>query len=189
MHSVLIVVNNQNQSNKFKKILTSRGYQVIAAVNDAYSALRILQNRKGTLSLIGTDLQGLNGLQLAQMIADGDLGPVVLVSKYAVDAGANLPKSLFGMLVQPITEYQLINTVSLALAQYKHQKELEKEVEELKETIESRKLIERAKGIIMKKYRLSEDEAYRKLRSTSMEKRIPMKKLAETIVTMHDYQL
>ena len=128
-------------------------------------------------------------MQLAQIVADGNLGPVILVSNYAIDADSNLPRCLFGVLVQPITEYQLTNTVSLALAQYKHQKELEKEVAKLKDTIESRKIIERAKGIIMKRYSLSEDAAYGWLRKKSMEKRMPMKKLAETIVTMNTCDL
>jgi len=68
---------------------------------------------------------------------------VVLVSKHAIDTKTNVPKCLFGVLVQPITQYQLLNTVSLAITQYNHQKQLEKEVAHLKETIESRKIIER----------------------------------------------
>jgi len=186
MQNVLIAIKNSQQSNKFKKILTSRGYQVIATVDDAYTALRILQNRKGAISLVSNELQGLNGLQLAQIIADEDLGPVILVSRHAIDAGANLPKSLFGVLVKPITEYQLLNTLNLALVQYKNQKKLESEVAELKDTIESRKLIEKAKGILMRKHGISEELAYNKLRKNSMEKRIPMKKLAEAIILLED---
>jgi len=186
MQNVLIAVNNQQQSNKFKKILTSRGYQVIGTVDDAYTVLRILQNRKETLSLVSNELKGLNGLQLAQIIADEDLGPVVLLSQYAVDVGTTLPKSVFGMLVKPITEYQLLNTLSLALTQYKNQKKLENEVAELKDTIESRKIIEKAKGILMQKHGISEEAAYSKLRKNSMEKRIPMKNLAEAIILMED---
>jgi response regulator NasT len=188
MHSVLIAVNNPHQS-KFKRILTSSGYQVIATVNDAYSALRFLQNRKGALSLIDTDLHGINGLQLAKIIADENLGPVVLVSKHAIDTETNIPKCIFGVLVQPITQYQLLNTVSLAITQYNHQKQLEKEVAKLKGTIESRKIIERAKGILMRKQGLSEDEAYQKLRKISMERRIAMKELAEAIINEENFLL
>ncbi|MDK2822261.1 MAG: two-component system, response regulator PdtaR [Clostridia bacterium] len=183
---ILIAVKNQQQSNKLKKILTSHGYQIIASLDDAYSVLRTLQSKEVAISLIDNELQGMNGLQLAQIIADENLGPVVLLSQHHVDTGSNPPKSLFGVLLKPITEYQLINTLNLALIQYKTQKKLEKEVADLKDTLESRKIIEKAKGILMKKYGLAEDAAYNKLRKSSMEKRIPMKKVAEAIILMDE---
>jgi len=185
--NILIAVKNQQQNNKFKKILASQGYQVMAAVDDAYSALRILQSKEINISLIDNDLQGLNGVQLAQIIANENLGPVVLLSQHQIEPVASLPKSVFGVLLKPVTEYQLINTLSLALNQYKNQKELEKEVALLKDTLESRKIIEKAKGILMTKQGITEDAAYNKLRKSSMEKRIPMRKVAEAIVLMEDF--
>jgi len=184
--NILIAVKNQQQNNKLKKILTSHGFQVMAVVDDAYSVLRMLQSKEINVSLIDNDLQGLNGVQLAQIIANENLGPVVLISQHQIDTGASLPKSVFGVLLKPITEYQLINTLSLSLNQYKNQKELEKEVALLKDTLESRKLIEKAKGILMTKQGITEDAAYNKLRKSSMEKRIPMRKVAEAIVLMED---
>ncbi|MFZ7102195.1 MAG: ANTAR domain-containing response regulator [Peptococcaceae bacterium] len=185
--SILIAVKNKQQSSQLKKILSSHGYQTISEVDDAYSALRSLQSKKVDISLIDYELQGLNGLQLAQIIADENLGPVVLLSQHHVDTGNNPPPSLFGVLLKPITEYQLVNTINLALIQYRNQRKLEKEVAELKDTLESRKIIEKAKGILMRKHGLSEDVAYNKLRTSSMEKRIPMKKVAEAIILMDEF--
>ncbi|MFZ5944501.1 MAG: ANTAR domain-containing response regulator [Bacillota bacterium] len=185
--TILIAAKDKAQSNKLKKILTSHGFQVLAEVEDAFSALRTLQSKEIAISLIDYDLQGMNGLQLAQIIADESLGPIVLLSQHHIDTGKNTPKSLFGVLLKPVIDFQLINTLNLALIQYKNQKKLEKEVEDLRDTLESRKIIEKAKGILMRKHGLPEEEAYNKLRKSSMEKRIPMKKVAEAIILMDEF--
>jgi len=185
--NILIAVKNTQISNKIKTVLTSQGYHIAAVVDDAYSALRALRSQDIALSILDYDLAGLNGLQLAQIIADENLGPVVLLSQRHIDTGNNPPASLFGILVKPITDYQLINTLNLGIIQYNKQKNLEKQLTDLKETLESRKIIEKAKGILMQKQNLTEDLAYKKLRKTSMEKRMSMKKVAEAIILMEEF--
>jgi len=185
--SVLIAVKNNQQSTKLKKILISHGYQIASIVDDAYSALRILRSQQITISILDYDLSGLNGLQLAQIIADEKLGPVILLSQSFINTGSKPPASLFGILLKPVTEYQLINTLNLAMVQYENKISLENELAEVKDALESRKIIEKAKGILMKKHGFSEEMAYNKLRKSSMEKRIPMKKIAEAIILMDEF--
>ena len=182
--SILIGVKSVQTGNKLKKILTSQGYQIGAVVEDAYSALRILRAQKISLSLLDNDLSGLSGIQLAKIIADERLGPVIVLSQHPIDTGNNPPASLFGVLTKPITEYQLVNTIKLAIIQYENKMGLEKEVASLKDALETRKIIEKAKGILMQKYNLSEDAAYERIRSTSMTKRTKLKNVAEAIILM-----
>jgi len=179
---ILLVTNNTQKVNQLKKKLTSHGYQVVAVANDAYSGLRILRSQKVALSIIDYELPGLNGLQLARIMDNEKLGPLILISNYQIDFRGNLPLSIFGVLINPITEYQLINTIKLAISQYNIQKKLEKELDDLREQLEARKKIEKAKGIIMQKYKVTEDAAYKIIRQISMEKRKPMKKIAEAII-------
>ena len=183
-NNILIAVRTTQTGNKIKKILSSHGYHVSSIVEDAFAALRALRTQQIALSIIDNDLSGLNGIQLAKVIADEKLGPVVILSNYPVDTGDNPPASLFGILIKPITQYQLINTIKLAFLQYESKIGLEREVESLKEALETRKIVEKAKGILMKKYNLSEGEAYERMRKTSMEKRTQLKKVAEAIILM-----
>lgn len=181
--NILIAVKTAQTGNQIKKILASQGY-IGSVVEDAFAALRTLRTQQIALSIIDNDLSGMNGIQLTRVIADEKLGPVVILSNYQVDTGENPPNSLFGVLVKPITQYQLLNTIKLAFLQYESKVSLEKEVESLKDALETRKVVERAKGILMKKHNISEEEAYERIRKTSMEKRTKLKNIAESIVLM-----
>lgn len=180
--NILIAVRTSQTGNKIKKILASHGYYIGHVVEDAFSALRALRTKQIDLSVIDNDLSGLNGIQLARIIADEKLGPVVILSNYPVDTGDSPPDSLFGVLIKPITEYQLLNTIKLAFLQYKSKVGLEREVETLKDALETRKIVEKAKGILMKKNNLTEEEAYERMRKTAMEKRTKLRNIAEAIV-------
>ncbi|SMB86812.1 response regulator receiver and ANTAR domain protein [Desulfonispora thiosulfatigenes DSM 11270] len=181
MRKILLAVNNTKQDQKIKNILTSHGYKVNSIVNDAYLVLRTLRSKEISLSIIDTDLSGMSGLQLAKIISEEKLGPVILIVQGELSFGDEIP-SIFGVITKPIQEYTLINTLKLALNNFENQRHLEEEVNSLKDTLESRKLIEKAKGILMKKG-FSEEQAYDKLRKLSMEKRVSMKKIAKAIIT------
>ena len=87
-----------------------------------------------------------------------------------------------GYILKPIDESIFLERLKLIYKNYKLYDNLKKEVEETKKKLEERKVIERAKGIVMAKYTLSEEEAYKKMRDLSMQKRISMFKLAEIII-------
>ena len=87
-----------------------------------------------------------------------------------------------GYILKPIDESIFLERLKLIYKNFKLYDDLKKEVEETKKKLEERKVIERAKGIVMAKYTLSEEEAYKKMRDLSMQKRISMSKLAEIII-------
>ena len=87
-----------------------------------------------------------------------------------------------GYVLKPIDEPVFIERLNMIYKNYKLYNDLKKEVEETKKKLEERKIIERAKGIIMAKYSLKEEEAYKKLRDLSMQKRISMSKLADIVI-------
>lgn len=185
--NILIALKTTQRGNKIKMILTSHGYQVGQIVEDAYSALRALRTKRFDLSIIDNELRGLNALQLAKIIDDESLGPVIILAKSPIDTGESPPASLFGVLIKPLTEYQLLNTLKLAFLQYERKLNLEKEIESLRDALATRKVLERAKGLLMDKYNLSEDEAYRRLRNEAMEKRLKLKEIAEAIVLQAEH--
>lgn len=179
--NILLAMDNSEQSRKIKSILTSQGFNVASIVKDAYAALRSLRTQNVDLSIIDNDLTGMNGLQLAKIIADENLGSVILLIQGNFFVASDV-SSIYGVLTKPVHEYQLVNTLKLALSHYESKKNLEDEVNSLKDTLEARKVIEKAKGLLMKKG-FTEDLAYKKLRQISMEKRVPLKKVAQTIVS------
>lgn len=183
--NILLAGFDNIQKLQIKNILSSRGLQLIDEVEDGYSALRILRSAEVDLTISDANLAGLNGEQLARIMAEDQLGPVIIASSSEVITFEPIA-SIYGYLQKPFNPTQLLNTVELALAQSKRQKELTQEVEKLKDQLKTRKVVDKAKGILMKNYGLSEDQAYKKLQKSAMEKRLTIKKVAEVIITASD---
>jgi len=130
-------------------------------------------------------MPGMGGIAAAKTIIEEGIAPVLLLTAYsqtdiveqANDAG------VLAYLVKPIREEQLFPAIDVAYERFKEMQGLNKELENLKSSLETRKLLDRAKGIIMDTYKLNEKDAYRKMQKYCMNKRITMKQLAESILS------
>jgi len=126
----------------------------------------------------------LDGLSAAERIAAERIAPVVILTAFsqrdlverARDAGA------MAYLVKPFTKSDLVPAIEMAVSRYAEITALEAEVTGLTERLETRKIVERAKGLLQKKYGLSEPEAFRWIQKNSMDRRLTMRKVAETVV-------
>ena len=126
----------------------------------------------------------MDGISAAEVLTAERLAPVVLLTAHpradlierASQAGVG------GYIVKPFKEEDLAPAIEIALARYQELRSLETEVAELKDHVETRRLVERAKGILMDMQQLSEDEAYQRIRRTSMNKGRPMREIAEAII-------
>jgi response regulator NasT len=129
-------------------------------------------------------MPGLDGIDAARILTQEKIAPVVLLSAYsqsdlierAKDAG------VVGYLVKPFRETDLPPAIELAKARFGEFRALEEEVDNLAEALETRKKVERAKGILMDQHGLTESEAFRKIQKMSMNTRRPMKEVAEAII-------
>jgi len=129
----------------------------------------------------------MDGIDAANILNSEKIAPVVLLTAYSDMDLINRAKEagVFAYLVKPFRESDLRPAIEVAISRYKEFLALEEEVSELEDKLETRKLIERAKGILMDQYGLKEQEAFRRIQVQSMNTRKSMKEIAEAIIIAH----
>ncbi|MBO8168885.1 MAG: ANTAR domain-containing protein [Thermoanaerobacteraceae bacterium] len=187
---VFVAVKDKTVLDKVKQILVRDGHQVVGEAEDGNTAIRLIRSTAPDLVIADADLPGLNGLEVAKIAYEDNVAPsVVLLSHWQREyIEREADPWLLAWLIKPVTETNLIASIGIALRNYERIQELEKEVAQLKEKIETRKLIERAKGILMETKQISESKAYNLIRKQSMNKCIPMRQVAEAIILAHDLE-
>lgn len=170
---------------KLKEILQHFGYLVVGEVGDGRSALKVIFQNEPDLVIMDSRLPGTNGLEVAGIIEEHRVAPVILLSApHEIEVLDEIRASwIFAYLVKPICEDILIPSIEVVIANYRKLLKLEQENKKLKQTLETRRLIEKAKGIIMKENRLSEEDAYRYLQKLSMNRCVPMVKIAKEVIS------
>lgn len=167
-----------------REALTELGYLVVGEVGDGQSAVNMARELEPDVVVMDIKMPGLDGIDAARILTQEKIAPVVLLTAYsqsdlierATEAG------VVGYLVKPFRETDLPPAIELAKARFGEFRALEQEVDNLAEALETRKKVERAKGILMDKQNLSESEAFRRIQKMSMNTRRPMKEVAEAII-------
>lgn len=170
-----------------REMLTNLGYLVVGEGGDGQSAVNLARELRPDIVIMDIKMPDMNGIEAAQLLTSEKIAPVLLLSAYsqqdlvqqATDAG------VAGYLVKPFQESDLTPAIEVALARYSEFRALERENDNLAETLETRKLVDRAKGILMESQSLSETEAFRRIQKMSMNNRKPMKAVAEAIILAH----
>ncbi|HET7035385.1 MAG TPA: response regulator [Thermomicrobiaceae bacterium] len=167
-----------------REMLTHLGYEVVGEAADGRTALELAAKLRPDLVILDIKMPHLDGIEAARELAVDHIAPVILLTAYseqhlvdrAKDAGVS------GYLVKPFRESELLPVIELALSQFEQMRRLESEVDELKGALETRKLVERAKGILMEVHGLKEAEAFSRMRRASMDHRKSMREIAEAIL-------
>ena len=176
---VFIAHRNKKFIKRIRHVLTEAGYNVVGTAVDAGSALRKIRTLKPDLAVIDMDLPTMGGLQLAGIIDESRLSDVILIAGNAsIDQDISFP-----FISKPITKSTLLQSVNLVFINRQRIKKLEREIDKLKDILENRKYIERAKGILMRDLGLTEQEAFRRIQKESMDRGLPMKDVARAIIT------
>lgn len=167
-----------------KEMLADAGHEIIAEASNGQEAVNLAEELHPDLVIMDVKMPVMDGLQAASMIAEKDIAPVILLTAYSQqDIVAKATEAgVIAYLVKPIREEQLFPAMEVAVNRFNEWKKLSQELDELKESLETRKLVDRAKGILMAAHGFTEQEAYRKMQQFSMAKRITLKKLAESII-------
>lgn len=167
--------------------LGTAGYHVVGEVADGVAALNVIRRCQVELAILSAHLPGINGLEIAAIVREDKMSAVILTCSRLWQNVLDKAKDIrvFGLLVKPFDETVLIPAATLALNSYQEVTSLEREVQELRTTLETRKVIEKAKGLLMESLGLSESEAFRRIQKLSMDKRLPMREVAEAIVLCH----
>jgi response regulator NasT len=166
------------------EMLREEGYDVVGEASDGQQAIELAEKHRPDLVILDVKMPVLDGITAAERIADARIAPVVILTAFsqrelverARDAGA------MAYLVKPFTKADLLPAIEIAVSRYAEVAALEGEVEDLTERLETRKLVERAKGMLQTEHGLTEPEAFRWVQKTSMDKRLSMRAVAEAVL-------
>ncbi len=173
-----------------KQMLETLGYEVIAQAEDGQKAVDLAREQRPDVCVLDVKMPVMDGIDAATVLSDEGIAPAILLTAYndqelvarAKDAG------VFGYLVKPFKPGDLAPAIEVAKSRYEQNQALTKEVSSLTERLEARKVVEKAKGIMMQDYGLSESEAYRRIQVQSMNTRKSMREVAEAIIMAKDIQ-
>lgn len=167
------------------EILKENGYDVVGEAADGIEAVEVCKKLQPDIVLLDIKIPYISGLKVANILKEeGFKGCVIILTAYNIAEYIQEASNtiVMGYILKPIDEAIFLERLNLIYKNYKLYDDLRIEVEDTKKKLEERKVIERAKGIVMSKYTLSEEEAYKKMRDLSMQKRISMFKLSEIII-------
>lgn len=167
-----------------KEMLVRLGHQVIAEAGDGETAVEMVRTLKPDLAILDVKMPGMDGIDAARIISCERLSPVVLLTAYsqqdlverAMDAG------VFGYVVKPFSEGTLVPAIGVAVARFQEFGEIAKQAASLQAALDTRKVVDRAKGILMDRHGLTEADAFRRIQQQSMHTRKSMKEIAEAIL-------
>jgi len=182
---VIIVDDEPITRMDLKEILESKGCLVLGEASDGFDAIELCRKHSPDLVLLDIKMPLLDGLSTAKIIHEERLAETVIFltayneKEFIEGAKRN---GVGGYLVKPIDEKSLMPNIELAIARSREIKRLQEDFEEVSNQLENRKIIEKAKGKIMSKSGLSEQDAYNYIRNISKKKDISMKRVAEIIL-------
>lgn len=181
---VIIVDSDEAWLKRIKAMLNKLGYLVVGEATDGPGALKLVRTRYPDLLITQENLPGFSGLEIARIMYEDKLGPVILTTNYLQQDTLEKAKEakVFSILQKPFAENQLLPVLELALVNNQEITKLEKQIKDLRDTLESRKIVEKAKGILMRSLGLDEEEAFRRIQKQSMNKRVSMRAVAEAII-------
>ncbi len=167
-----------------REMLTNLGYLVIGEVGDGRSAVNLARELKPDVVIMDIKMPDMDGIDAAKALTEERVAPVLLLTAYSQQELIERAKEagVVGYIVKPFRESDLSPAIEVSVARFAEFRALEKEVGSLKLALETRKLVDRAKGILMDSQGMTEAEAFRKIQKMSMNIRKPMKDVAEAII-------
>lgn len=169
-----------------KEVLEDSGYEIVGTASNGFAAIDLCKEYHPDILIIDIRMPGLDGLQTAKFVHEGGYVDTIVIESAFDDEEFVQKAGKYGVsafMVKPIDSKTLVSTLKVATARSKELSSLRSEVVEVNKNMETRKKIERAKGMIMDKLRLSEQEAYNYIRGISKENNISMEFVAEILLS------
>jgi len=167
-----------------RKMLEEAGHAVVAAAPDGRTAVRLAHDLTPDLAILDVKMPGYDGLEAARRIVAETPMPVILLTAYGqrelVEQAARAP--VMAYLVKPVKEAELLATIEVAATRFAERLKLAQETAELRDDLETRKVVERAKGVLMARDGLSEEQAHRRIQAQARRERRSMRAVAQEIL-------
>lgn len=183
--SVVVIDDEPITRMDLKEILESKGCKVLGEAGDGFDAIELCRKNKPDVVLLDIKMPLLDGISASKVIHEEGLAEtIILLTAYNEEEFIEGAKKsgVGGYLVKPIDEKSLIPNIELAVTRSREMNKLQQDLKEVSERLENRKIIEKAKGIIMRQYEISEQDAYDYIRNLSKKKEISMKRVSEIIL-------
>jgi AmiR/NasT family two-component response regulator len=171
-----------------KNMLESLGYIVSAEVGDGVKAVEAARTLNPDVVILDIKMPEMDGIDAARIITEEKIAPVLLLTAYSQIDLINRAKDagVYSYLVKPFKESDLVPAIEIAMSRWEEYLTLEKEARDLEDKLETRKAVDRAKGILMDQYGLKEQEAFRRIQVQSMNTRKSMREIADAIIIAHN---
>jgi response regulator NasT len=171
-----------------KKMLEDLGYDVVAEAGDGVKAVEAVRSLKPDVVILDIKMPEMDGIDAAKIITEEKIAPVLLLTAYSQIDLVNRAKEagVFSYLVKPFKEADLMPQIEVAVARWEAFLKIEEQAADFEDKLETRKSVDRAKGILMDQYGLKEQEAFRRIQVQSMNTRKSMREIAEAIIIAHN---
>src|SRR5213079_3229804 len=171
-----------------RDLLERSGFEVCAEARDGEEAVELARSAQPDLAIMDVKMPKLDGIEAARRILDERPIPIVMLTAYGQDelVARAAEAGVFGYLVKPFRESDLLPAIQTARARHDELSALREEAESLAEALAARKSIERAKGVLMEKEGLSEQDAFARLRKASQVSGRPLRVIAEAVIATFD---
>ncbi len=171
-----------------RDLLERSGFEVCAEAKDGEEAVELARSERPDVAIMDVKMPKLDGIEAARRILDERPIPIVMLTAYGQDelVSRAVEAGVFGYLVKPFREQDLLPAIRAASARHEELVALREEAESLAEALAARKAIERAKGLLMQKEGLNEQEAFARLRKASQLSGRPLKVVAEALIATFD---
>ncbi|MBU5308137.1 response regulator [Clostridioides mangenotii] len=186
---ILLVDDDPLIRGDIKDMLLDRGYNIVGEASDGFEAVEECKKYSPDLVILDIDMPILDGIKAGKIITKENLaGGILLLTSFDGDEYIEKAKSIgaFGYIVKPPNEKSLIPSIEMCLSKVEEFEKMKKNLDKINSKLTERKIIEKAKGVLIKEYSISEDEAYSRIRKLSMDKRTTMVEISKTIIIGYD---
>lgn len=181
----LVIADNESIIRlDLREMLEDAGHEIVGEAVNGRKAVELTRMHRPDLVIMDIKMPEMDGITAARKISEEKIAPVLLLTAFSQPEIVEQAKDsgVLGYLVKPVQDSNLFPAIEIALSRWQEMQGLEAELDKLKDSLETRKIVARAKGIIMAAHKLGEQEAYRRIQRYAMTKRISIKDVAEAIV-------
>lgn len=181
----LVIADNESLIRMdLREMLEEAGHEIVGEAMDGRKAVVLTRSHRPDLVIMDIKMPQMDGIAAAKKMAEEKLAPVLLLTAFSQPKIVEKAKDsgVLGYLVKPVQEAQLFPAMEIARSRWQEMQDMEAELAGLRDTLEARKTLDRAKGILMAMHHLSEPEAYRRIQQYAMMKRKTLKEIAEAVV-------